>query len=585
MKLVSTTMIFKEQGMYNLKPENIVKKYELALEGNNSIGEYLNREIEKISSKDKMIVFELYPGTNIQEFERNLLSKIEFDNKILSDDYFIDAKDTNEKIKDNITDDRVLGVMSHYNFKDFLKEDASLDLDSLKGTTVVYGTGASVVSPQNDLLIYGDLARWEIQLRYRAGMANWHQANEDEDQLRKFKRGYFFDWRVADKQKEKLFSKIDFILDTNENNNPKLISGEDFRNALTSLTKKPFRTVPYFDESVWGGQWMKEHFGLPENNSNYGWAFDGVPEENSLLFKFGDVRVELPAMDLIMLKPKQLLGSKVYARFGAEFPIRFDYLDTMGGGNLSLQVHPLSDYAFKKYGMKYTQDESYYILDAKKDSSVYLGFKDDVDKTELGEDLAKAQESGKGFDAEKYVNKLPAKKHDHFIIPAGTIHCSGSDTVVLEISATPYIFTFKMWDWDRLGLDGRPRPVHLVDGMNNIQLDRNTDWVKKELVNNFSKLVDNEDEIVERTGLHETLEFIETHRHVIKTEGHFETHGSVNMLNMVEGNTAVVTSPENSFEDYVINYGETFIVPSEVKEYRIKSLDENEISVVQAYVR
>ena len=87
------------------------------------------------------------------------------------------------------------------------------------------------------------------------------------------------------------------------------------------------------------------------------------------------------------------------------------------------------------------------------------------------------------FDAEKYVNKFHAKKHDHFLIPAGTIHCSSKNCMVLEISATPYIFTFKLWDWDRLVLDGLPRPIHIEDGEKNIQWNRTTSWVKDNLVN------------------------------------------------------------------------------------------------------
>src|ERR1019366_7944291 len=130
---------------------------------------------------------------------------------------------------------------------------------------------------------------------------------------------------------------------------------------------------------------------------------------------------------------------------GAEFPIRFDFLDTMDGGNLSLQVHPRSQYIRDALGMSYTQDESYYILDAKDDARVYLGLREDVDAHSMLSDLraAEQRETG-GFDAERYVNKFPAKKHDHFLIPAGTVHCSGRNSMVLEISATPYIFTFKL---------------------------------------------------------------------------------------------------------------------------------------------
>ena len=72
----------------------------------------------------------------------------------------------------------------------------------------------------------------------------------------------------------------------------------------------------------------------------------------------------MAAIDLVLYQPRALLGEKVHARFGAEFPIRFDFLDTMNGANLSLQVHPLTEYIQETFGMHYTQDESYYILDA-----------------------------------------------------------------------------------------------------------------------------------------------------------------------------------------------------------------------------
>ena len=101
------------------------------------------------------------------------------------------------------------------------------------------------------------------------------------------------------------------------------------------MTSTPFRLVPYFDPGVWGGQWMKQVCGLDPTADNYAWSFDGVPEENSLSLRFGDVRVEVPAQDLVLHQPVGLLGMKNYCRFGAEFPIRFDFLDTMGGQNLS----------------------------------------------------------------------------------------------------------------------------------------------------------------------------------------------------------------------------------------------------------
>src|SRR5437868_14293878 len=127
-------------------------------------------------------------------------------------------------------------------------------------------------------------------------------------------------------------------------------------------------------------------------------------------------------------------------------------------------------------------------------------------------DLKSAQAGGPPFSAERYVNRWPAKKHDHFLIPAGTVHCSGANSMVLEISATPYIFTFKMWDWGRLGLDGKPRPIHLEHGFANIQWDRTPAWTQNNLINQIMPVAEGDGWREERTGLH-ARQFIETRRH------------------------------------------------------------------------
>ena len=273
-----------------------------------------------------------------------------------------------------------------------------------------------------------------------------------------------------------------------------------------------------------------------------------------------------------------------YCRFGAEFPIRFDFLDTMGGQNLSLQVHPMTEYIRSRFGMTYTQDESYYILDAEDGGCVYLGLKDGVTSDELARGLCEAQR-GAGFDAERYVNRFPARKHDHFLIPAGTVHCSGAGTMVLEVSATPYNFTFKLWDWDRLGLDGLPRPIHLDDGLRNIQWDRTTDWVRKNLVNAVQVVHDGEDYLEEHTGLHE-LEFIETRRVSGQCATCHDATGGFNMLNLVEGTSVVVESPDATFKPLVVHYAETFVVPAACGRYTIRPEHEGErYVVIKAYVR
>jgi mannose-6-phosphate isomerase class I len=259
----------------------------------------------------------------------------------------------------------------------------------------------------------------------------------------------------------------------------------------------------------------------------------------------------------------------------------------MGGGNLSLQVHPLTEYIQDKFGMNYTQDESYYLLDAGEGASVYLGFKDDVDRESMIRDLRAAQEGGPDFPVEKYVNRWPAAKHDHFLIPAGTIHCSGKNSMVLEISATPYIFTFKLWDWGRLGLDGRPRPIHIDHGVANLQWDRKTEWTKLNLIDRVREVACGDLWHEEITGLHER-EFIETRRYWFTRKLELDTHGGVNVLNLVQGEEAVVESPANAFRPFIVHYAETFIVPAAVGKYTLRPSGESaarEHAVVRAYVR
>ena len=531
-----------------------------------------------------VLLAETYPGVRDEEILPQL--------KQLCPALLIETKDLyypeevmTERMRPWLTDDRVFGHMYSGTVETFMDEAkcraAAEAVQACSGLVIVYGMGASLFGP-GDLTVLFDLARWEIQLRYRAGMGNYNCSNAQEDILRKYKRGYFVEWRMADRLKMELFDTLDYLIDTNAADDPKMIPGEQFRRGLDRAVSQPFRLVPYFDPGVWGGQWMKEVCGLDPDKENYAWSFDGVPEENSLLLRFGETNVEIPAMDLTLYHPKELLGAKNYARFGAEFPIRFDFLDTMGGQNLSLQVHPLTDYIRRTFGMAYTQDESYYLLDAKEDACVYLGVRTGTKKDDMINALKNAQSEG-SFDAEAYVNRIPAKPHDHFLIPAGTIHCSGKNAMVLEISATPYIFTFKLWDWGRLGLDGKPRPINIEHGSKVIQWDRDTAWVKENLVNQFETLFTCEDYDIEHTGLHE-LEFIETRRYTIRTGIEVDNCGSVSMCNLVDGSSAKIISMEGMFEPYTVHYAETFILPAALG--RVKIVPEAEpVKILRAFVR
>ncbi len=539
----------------------------------------------------RRIAIECYPGVRIEPLQRELVLGLAPKLVIESGSAMLPAQTIEAKFAALLGDDPVFGLMEPRDLEEFFDPaklaQARHMAKGTRGRVIAIGTGATLLLPDRDLLLYVDVARWEIQQRQRRNeISNLGLDNPGELPGQLYKRAFFLDWRVADRHKDGLYEQVDFWIDGNLPEKPAMVSGEVLRSALAAVSLQPFRVVPFFDPGPWGGQWMRSHFDLPEGPPNYAWCFDCVPEENSLVLRFGAREFELPALTLVHHQAQSLLGYRIVEQFGAEFPIRFDFLDTMDGGNLSLQVHPLRSYIKEKFGQSYTQDESYYMLDAGPDATVYLGLREGINKEDMVADLRAAQAGGAAFPAEKYVNVWPATKHEHFLIPAGTIHCSGSNSMVLEISATPYIFTFKLWDWGRMGLNGRPRPIHLEHGLKNIQWDRTTEWVRKNLINQEETVASGEGWREERTGLH-PLEFIETRRHWFTGSVQHDTRGNLHVLNLVEGNAAIVESPMNAFLPFTVHYAETFIVPAAVGPYTIRpaGLAKRPLATVKAYVR
>ncbi|WP_308638086.1 class I mannose-6-phosphate isomerase [Paenibacillus silvisoli] len=582
------------KAAYNREPIVTIRGWEHeAWSGYEAIGRTVGEALQNTGKEKTILVVECYPGVRQEEVLQGLTAALRPALIIRAEDAALDAAEADRKVERYMTDDRVFGYMTPFRIDEFYEADKLKRLQAQieaadRGVVIVIGFGASLVAADGDILLYADLARWEIQQRYRSmEYGNWRTNIVETDILRLYKHGFFFEWRMADRLKKTLLPRIGFYLDTNVKDEPKLVTRQALFAGMEQTVGKPFRLVPYFDPGVWGGTWLEANIDLPKKNHPYAWGFDGVPEENSLYFQYGELRLELPSINVVFFESIKLLGEKVYSRFGAEFPIRFDFLDTIGGQNLSLQVHPTTEYIREQFGMPYTQDESYYILEATPGAEVYLGLRDQADPEQMLSDLRKAQEGGVTFPAEEYVNVYPAAKHDHFLIPAGTVHCSGSGCMVLEISATPYIFTFKLWDWDRLGLDGKPRPVHVDHGEKVIQWDRTTEWTTKSCVSPIELIAEGEGWKEERTGLHE-LEFIETRRHWFSVPVRHEANGSVHMLNLIEGEEATVESPDGAFEPFVIRYAETFIIPAAVAAYTIRPSGPSEgqtIGTIKAYVR
>jgi mannose-6-phosphate isomerase class I len=546
---------------------------------------------ESIFKNDFILTIETYVGVSDQVLDA-LVERLKPSTVIRSIDIFYPSDVMQKMMARYITDDRVYGIAYTGEWSDFVEperlEKAKEQVRQAKGLTLIFGVGASYIS-KGDCLVYADMAIWELQMRYRNGTPNFNATNVVEEQIRKFKRGYFIDWRLSNRQKASLFEEFDFYLDTVWNDKPAMLTRKVFETGLKEMLHQPFRTIPFFDEGLWGGQWMKEVCDVEDKSRiNYAWSYNLLFQENEVNLQFGDTRVNIPGYTIMLRYPKLLIGEKGFSRFGAEYPIRYDFLDTMEGGYLSLQVHPDTQYYQQNFGVPFTQDESYYFLDCgPTDTFMHLGLKTGVKKEDVERDLKRAARGEIDFPADKYTNKIYVKKHDHLHVPAGTIHCAGPNTMVLEISSAPCIFTFKLWDWGRVGMDGIPRPTHIDRGMKVIQWDKGTEWVNETCAFPAFKVDGGEGWIEEKTGLHE-FEFIETRRVTTSVKVHRSTHNETHALHLVDGREALIESPTGQFKPFIIHFAESVCIPAGISEYTFRPCGESEnkeVSLIIGYVR
>jgi predicted NBD/HSP70 family sugar kinase/mannose-6-phosphate isomerase class I/RNA polymerase subunit RPABC4/transcription elongation factor Spt4 len=489
----------------------------------------------------------------------------------------------NEMLKDNLNgNDPVFGKRFTGKLIDFFDKEklALLQSDDTADTCIVYGTGAAL-SNWKGLLIYLDIPKNEIQYRMRAKSICNLGTTQVEDDAQMYKRFYFADWPVLNKHKQVLLKEIEIIVDEQRVDEIAWMSGADFRRALDEMLVQPLRARPWFEAGIWGGNWMKEKItDLVQDEINYAWSFELITPENGIVLSHHNVLLEVSFDFLLFYNNEKLLG-KAAKRFGTDFPIRFDFLDTFDGGNLSIQCHPRTDYVKEKFGEKFTQDETYYILDCKPDAKVYLGFQENIEPRKFKQALIDSQEKGLEINAEDYVQSFPAHKHDLFLIPNGTVHASGKNNMVLEISSTPYIFTFKMYDWQRLDLAGKPRPINIEHAFNNLYFYRKGKVIEETLISKPRLL--SEGKNYKRFELPTHAEhFYAIERFEFTGEINIVTNNQCHICMLVEGESVDVTVHKSSHH---FTYAETFLIPAAANNYVLKSNAVNKAMLVIAYVK
>jgi len=323
----------------------------------------------------------------------------------------------------------------------------------------------------------------------------------------------------------------------------------------------PLKFNPILKDRIWGGTRISTELNKAQNpipNIGESWELSGVEGDVSVVsngFLEGNTIEEL-----IEVYMGDLVGDKVFSKFGTEFPLLFKFIDA--NDYLSIQVHPDDEMALQRHNSR-GKTEMWYIIDAADDAKLISGFNCPMDKQ-------KYLENFKGGTLRNIVNWVQVKAGDVFFIPAGRIHAIGPNILLAEIQETSDI-TYRIYDWDRVGADGKPRAMHTdlaVDAIDyTFQKDLKTHYEIRK--NQCSPVV---------SCKHFTTNILNFDKPIEIDYGRIDSF----VVYMAVGGKTEIFSPAID-EPVIINKGETVLIPAELKEIELKPIG-GEAKLIEVYM-
>jgi mannose-6-phosphate isomerase class I len=441
------------------------------------------------------------------------------------------------------------------------------------GALIFYGNAALMDSFREycDLKLFIDMTQKRTILNIRNGSCgNLGEKGRMAINLM-LRRSYYVDFEIAMAHRGKLIRNnlIDYYITGDHPDGMQLLPLAKMKELFEVMVSYPLRCRPVYLEGVWGGFYVKKLRNLPKEMKNCAWVFDLIPMEVSIVADLADMQLEFPFYCFVQTIGEALMGSKAHKKFGGYFPIRFNYDDTFhSSGNMSIQVHPDGEFVKENNGELGRQDESYYMVVTGQQAKTYCGFKENADVEEFIEKAKRAEKYGEGFDHDAYVASVPSKPGMQFLIPAGTIHASGRNQLILEIgSLTIGSYTYKMYDYMRKDLEGNLRPIHTYYGDKVLRRDFKGDYVKQNFIQE-PRVIRNDGFTETIVGEHDLIYF--SLRNVIFADRYTdETTDRFHVLTLVDGEKCLIRSLTDPDKFFKQEYLDMVIIPAGFGPYEV----------------
>lgn len=443
------------------------------------------------------------------------------------------------------------------------------------GTVVLYGNGALTEELYDlaDVHIFADVTPKQAVLNIKKGSYRNYGSDETLPFKATMRRCYYVDFELAFSLRCRLLAgkKLDYYICADAPDTLQMMPGSVLSALIDRALDYPLRQRPVYLEGVWGGYLTMKERSLPDTMKNCAWVFDMIPMEVSTVLNMDGYSVELPFYIVVASNGEKLMGARCLRDFHGFFPIRFNYDDTFhAAGNMSIQLHPGEKFLTENHNELGRQDESYYIVATGQGARTYLGFRGDADADEFVSEIKKSEQEHTPVDYKKYIYGVRSEPGVQVMIPAGTIHASGQNQLILEIgSLTVGSYTYKMYDYLRRDLDGNPRPIHSYFGSLNLNRDMKEDYVRANLVNGRRRVLrsgtDWEELVV---GECDQLYF--SLRNLKFVDGMEDnTDGDFHVLALVDGESITVRSKKDPSLHFDMNYLDMVVVPASMGEYEL----------------
>ncbi len=320
-----------------------------------------------------------------------------------------------------------------------------------------------------------------------------------------------------------------------------------------SNNEYPLKFEPILQEKLWGGNKLHQFFGKVTTKFNIGesWEISNVDGYVSVVSNGFYKKQSLK--EIIGLNPKDILGERVHDQYGTDFPLLIKFIDA--AKDLSIQLHP-NDAMAKEYHNSFGKTEMWYVIQADEEAKIIAGFQTNQNEASFNEHLKKDS-------LETILNIENTKEGDVYFIPPGRIHAIGAGVLLAEIQQTSDI-TYRVYDWNRLDTNGKPRELHTDLALKAIDYS-----AKKENKTPYSKKVNQPTKLVRSPYFETVLLAIDR-----PLERNYDDLDSFVVLMCVKGSISVCFGTNESES---LQMGQTCLIPAALKNINLKPSESSKI--------